>query len=1241
VNFTVQVHNAGPATAQSVVVRDVLPQGLTFISASPNVGIFSGNTWNVGDMASGETDNLQIVAKVTRTGQITNSATGSTVTAETNYGNNVGTVSLNGGNPPTGCIDVYKTAYDASGNPLSSVPPFAYSLDGFNTITSDSSGHAHFSNVSVGNHTVAEQKQTGWTMTSIFPQNGVVQVSAGSACAVVNVSNAQNASSASSASSVNNTTDISVLKNVNNASPLVGSTVTFTVTVFNAGPQQALNTKVIDILPAGLSFVSVDVDFGTFVGNTWTIGTMQPNHLITMHLTAKVNVSGALSNTATASTTTLETNYNNDDSTATLNGTPPPTGCIDVYKTALDKNGNTMLATPPFTFTVDGFTPQTTDSSGHTRFTGVSVDTHTVAEKAQPGWVQTSITPANGVITVTNSSICTAVYVTNRQSTGENSSASSASSASSQDNCQTNVCPNGGASFCPACGGGSSSSSSSASSASSARGFCCIGAFCSQGDGCTNVNCSACVAPSSSSEASSAASIAATCSGTACADGGTLSCALENASCVETSVTPTCFSCNANSSASSSSSSVSPQLGGILITNHCRDRHGHDLVDTVPALTYMLDGFIVGVNDNHGKLTIDNVKPGTYTVTEAVPDGWTLKTIDPPLGKVTVVAANALAGQAAPPSNYAKADFHNTQDPLPDSSSSAVSSSSAASTAASTAAVSSSSAASVAVISTVSSSSSSSSSVVVTCSGAACAGGGNDSCALQNASCVETSIAPTCFSCLPNPPVSSSSSSVSPLLGGINIFNHAIDRDGVVLTDNVPALTYLLDGFPVGVNDNHGKLTLDNVAPGTYTVTEAVPEGWTLKFVLPALGRITVKGVSTQTAQLTQSNPNYAEADFTNTQDPIVVLGASSSSQSSAVDCTNACQNGGNNICGFTGQDCQELTGLPCIRCVARGTAVPTPVEPTYLDAISSSSSSSRAASGYCCVNGRAVAAPSCTLSAAQATTLCSRSTTSAGTILGLKPAAPASAASSASVVPSCTGNECATKGNAFCAPLGLTCETTAGGSCFRCAGSFPSSFSQILPPLLAHSSASAVYISYAHSSAAAAHFSLASATSESPAFLQIYQATHSVPPFCGNGTLNPGEQCDDGAANADNPGARCRTDCTFARCGDGIVDVPFEQCDDGTANGVGADNCDTSCHLIHPSAQVLPAMIVPLPFLPGNVVQSSASSSSEESSAAVVPAPQPPRTPSSGPETLLIMIIGASAGYAYMRRKKIAGLVS
>jgi cysteine-rich repeat protein len=60
----------------------------------------------------------------------------------------------------------------------------------------------------------------------------------------------------------------------------------------------------------------------------------------------------------------------------------------------------------------------------------------------------------------------------------------------------------------------------------------------------------------------------------------------------------------------------------------------------------------------------------------------------------------------------------------------------------------------------------------------------------------------------------------------------------------------------------------------------------------------------------------------------------------------------------------------------------------------------------------------------------------------------------------------------------------------------------------------------------------------------------------CGNGTLDPGEACDDGVNNG--PGKRCTIACSVTPiCGDGIKDAP-EQCDDH--NLTSGDGCSATC---------------------------------------------------------------------------------
>ena len=63
--------------------------------------------------------------------------------------------------------------------------------------------------------------------------------------------------------------------------------------------------------------------------------------------------------------------------------------------------------------------------------------------------------------------------------------------------------------------------------------------------------------------------------------------------------------------------------------------------------------------------------------------------------------------------------------------------------------------------------------------------------------------------------------------------------------------------------------------------------------------------------------------------------------------------------------------------------------------------------------------------------------------------------------------------------------------------------------------------------------------------------------PMCGDGAIDPGEDCDDGN-HSDNDG--CVRECMLASCGDGLLFVGVEDCDDG--NQVGGDGCEADCTL-------------------------------------------------------------------------------
>ncbi len=78
--------------------------------------------------------------------------------------------------------------------------------------------------------------------------------------------------------------------------------------------------------------------------------------------------------------------------------------------------------------------------------------------------------------------------------------------------------------------------------------------------------------------------------------------------------------------------------------------------------------------------------------------------------------------------------------------------------------------------------------------------------------------------------------------------------------------------------------------------------------------------------------------------------------------------------------------------------------------------------------------------------------------------------------------------------------------------------------------------------------------------------------PVCGNGAVETGEVCDDGAANSDlrTDAAHCNASCSgqVSFCGDGVADADDEACDNGESNSdawTADGQCNTTCSGLAP----------------------------------------------------------------------------
>lgn len=334
VTFTLTIKNNGPIDVTNVNVVDNLPSGFTLVSGSTAKGTWSAPNWNVGSLTNGETAVLTITATVKPTGSYVN-ATTMTLTQD-NSNADLGASNLTV--TPNFNTDV---VLDQVVNTLT---PLAGSNVTFN-LTVTNRGPLASTGVSVANvipsglTLVSATPSAGTTWTSPNWTIGNLAVNASATLSIVATVNPTGVYTSSATVTFaepdgdlsNNqrsitlypkipTANLQVINEVDQATPLVASTVNFTLTVYNGGPDHATNVIVNNLLPNGFTVTGhtggATYDSGTGV---WTVGTLNIGTTATLTVTATVKASGSYLSTATISGNEVDPFIDNNTSEALVN----------------------------------------------------------------------------------------------------------------------------------------------------------------------------------------------------------------------------------------------------------------------------------------------------------------------------------------------------------------------------------------------------------------------------------------------------------------------------------------------------------------------------------------------------------------------------------------------------------------------------------------------------------------------------------------------------------------------------------------------------------------------------------------------------------------------------------------------------------------------------------------------------------------------------------------------------------
>lgn len=337
VRLRITASNGGPDGATGVEVTDLLPAGLTFVSASPSTGTYDPGSglWAVGSLAAGGIARLDVVATVNAQGTIVNKAARTAGgEPDSDPSNNAASVGVNA--PPAADVQLHMDVDDV-------VPPVGrdvtITLTVRNAGPSSATGLVVTDLVPPGLAIVSAAPSAGswdgaaleWTIGDL-PANGAVSLrvvaNVGQEGPLANVAAKVQAepdpeSSNDSASVTLNAVDEADLAIGIAVSPEpapAGEAVSWTLTVMNLGPGAATNATATQTLPAGLVSVTAVPSQGSCSGGatlTCTLGTLPAGGTATVRVAATKTVTGPLASTAVVSADQPDPFLTNNSTTAT------------------------------------------------------------------------------------------------------------------------------------------------------------------------------------------------------------------------------------------------------------------------------------------------------------------------------------------------------------------------------------------------------------------------------------------------------------------------------------------------------------------------------------------------------------------------------------------------------------------------------------------------------------------------------------------------------------------------------------------------------------------------------------------------------------------------------------------------------------------------------------------------------------------------------------------------------------
>ena len=334
VKWTITAYNNGPDDATGVVVSDVLPKSLIWVS-DDGLGNYNHNSgvWNIGNLNKGGKISLNIVTKVNATGTIENGVSVKGNEFDYNMSNNKDYEIITIANASD--LSIIKLTNASEVNYLQLVKW---------TIIASNNGPDKATGVTVDEILPNGLKVINYTATKGFYDNNIWAVcclekgetqvlelickveKTGDLTNIVKINGTEydpdlSNNEANESITVPKSSDIGIIKTVNNSNPDYGDIIEWKITVTNNGPDDSEDIFVVELLHSGLNLISYDATAGFYEQGGWQIDYLRNGGSESLVLRCRVNTLDDVENIVRVIPSQYDWNEsnNNDSEKITVN----------------------------------------------------------------------------------------------------------------------------------------------------------------------------------------------------------------------------------------------------------------------------------------------------------------------------------------------------------------------------------------------------------------------------------------------------------------------------------------------------------------------------------------------------------------------------------------------------------------------------------------------------------------------------------------------------------------------------------------------------------------------------------------------------------------------------------------------------------------------------------------------------------------------------------------------------------